>query len=501
MLWLVRRAMNNWGLLLASVMGLLAFGAMAVLDNRTGTLRADSTPSTIAWYFLAFAGFVLALWWAERRDINRIWLWTVPVVFRVLMLTTSPTLSDDVYRYIWDGHVVTEGVNPYTYSISAAELDRYEIPARRLANNPTLASPYLPAAHGIFSAASVALPPKPINLQVLMTLFDLATALVIAKLLVLAGLPDRRIMLYLWNPLVIVELAHGAHIDAAMVFFSLLALLLTLRVPSQTQRRTGTPSSRQPLGSATMSVRRTTMLFGPPVALAVATLIRPIPILLLPAVWGRWTRIQRSVYGATMVVPIAAFGSGFKVGRFGVDGSGYGLGSDSTGTGVFGSVRVYSQHFRFNASFARWLEPLPSFGSIRVDQLIIASLMVVVVVGTWQLATATADTARLLRLSVVPLMGYLLLTPVVHPWYLTVVIALLPFLPPAPKESTDRWLLVAPWLYLAATASLSYLTYEDPSAFAERAWVRNVEWLPTLVLLTSSTFWVFFATQAEKAES
>ncbi|MFT7598436.1 MAG: hypothetical protein ACI8TP_001357 [Acidimicrobiales bacterium] len=180
--------------------GLVAYLALAILDNRTGTLRGSSTQSTVVWFLVAFAGFVMALVAAELRGISRRWLWAVPIIFRLIMLTTQPTLSDDVYRYIWDGHLVTEGVSPYRYPISAPELDPYEIPARRLANNTDLASPYLPTAHAVFTATSVLLPQRPLSLQLVMTAFDIGAAVVLMRLLALAGLPGHRVMLYLWEP-------------------------------------------------------------------------------------------------------------------------------------------------------------------------------------------------------------------------------------------------------------------------------------------------------------
>jgi hypothetical protein len=97
----------------------------------------------------------------------------------------------------------------------------------------------------------------------------------------------------------------------------------------------------------------------------------------------------------------------------------------------------------------------------------------------------------------VPVMAYIALTPVFHPWYLMLLLALAVFLPPAKGECGDRWLLVTPWLYLAAASVLSYLTYRDPAAFAELTWVTRAEWWPTLALLAISGFWTFFAVQAE----
>ena len=52
----------HWGLAVSVSLGLVAYGAMARLDMREGTLRDRFTSQTIAWYLLAFAGFILALW-------------------------------------------------------------------------------------------------------------------------------------------------------------------------------------------------------------------------------------------------------------------------------------------------------------------------------------------------------------------------------------------------------------------------------------------------------
>ena len=76
---------------------------------------------------------------------------------------------------------------------------------------------------------------------------------------------------------------------------------------------------------------------------------------------------------------------------------------------------------------------------------------------------------------------------IVHPWYLLVVVAFLPFLAPGEGEDVRRWWHVAPWLYLSGALVLSYLTYRDPLAFGELPWVRVVEWVPSVVLLGVAT--------------
>ena len=450
----------HWGLALATAIGVLAYAGLVVIDQRHGTLRAEHVPSSIGWYLVAFGGFAVAVWWNERSPIDRRWLWAVPIVFRLLLFTTEPTLSDDVYRYLWDGHLVTEGVNPYSNVINAAELDPYEIPARRLANNENLSSPYLPAANGVFGLAAALLPSNPLSMQVVMTLFDLGAAVLITKLLAIAQLPARRVLLYLWNPLVIIETAHAAHLDAFMIFLALAALVLAFKP--------GRPSE-----------------YGSPVVFSLAVLTRPIPLLLAPVLFWRWTWPQRLLAVATSVALVVPFG---------FSPAGFGLGDTTTGRGVFGSARVYSQDFRFNAGIAHWLEN--SIGR-SASGAIVAIAMAVVGVITWLLARRAASPRALLRLSVLPLIAYVTLTPVLHPWYLTILLVMLIFVTPAATEGADRWLLLAPWFYLAAASPLSYLTYRNPDAFAELGWVRWVEWYPSLALLVFTTFWVFFAVQAE----
>lgn len=451
---------SHRGLLLAAAVSLAAYVALALIDRGNGTLRAEHVVGSAGWYIVAFVGFGIAVFANERNEFDRRWLWALPVVFRLLMLTTEPTLSDDVYRYLWDGHLVAEGVNPYSFAINASELDPFEISARRLANNETLSSPYLPAAHGLFGLSAALLPSDPLTMQLVMTLFDLASAAIVVRLLALAELPSRRVLLYLWNPLIIIETAHAAHLDAFMIFLVLAALLAGLSKPARSTS---------------------------PVLLALAVLTRPIPGLLTPVLWWRWGwrgRIAFAVTGMALVVP------------FGFGPSGFGLSGESSGTGVFGSARVYGQEFRFNAVVATWLEDLTG---ATVARVVTAAVMGGVLLITLRRAKA-ADSARdLLRLGTLPLMAYVLLTPVLHPWYLSVLLVMLVFVAPGDREGGDRWLLLVPWAFLAAASPLSYLTYRDPEAFGELDWVRAAQWYPTIVLLVFTSFWVFFAVQAEPA--
>jgi hypothetical protein len=435
---------------------LLAYGGMAAVHAQYGTLRAGATPLTLAWYGLALAGYAAAVVWAERR--RAFWpaaLWGGAIAFRLLLLFTTPTLSDDVYRYLWDGHVTAHGVNPYAYAIDSSALDYLDSPARALANHRWMASPYLPAAQLLFWAMAILFPPESLPVQAAMILVDLLTAALLAHLLRRAGLPPYRLLLYLWHPLVVVEVAHGAHLDAWMTLLMLLAVWLTF--------------SPKPGNLST---------WGAPAALAAATLTKFLPALLLPALLWRWRWSQRGLYAALVTAALLPFGLT----------AGWGLTGPLDGMGLFGAMRVYADQWNFNSGLFHGLEVglLPWLG-VTNPTLWTKRLMGLALLGTlavmWRLTPHAPTLRASLRGLAVPFMAYLLLTPTVHPWYALPALAFVPFLPPAAGEANRRWLTALPWLYLGAALPLSYLTYLDPLDFRELAWVRLAQWLPLWGLL------------------
>jgi len=112
-------------------------------------------------------------------------------------------------------------------------------------------------------------------------------------------------------------------------------------------------------------------------------------------------------------------------------------------------------------------------------------LLLVVLAVVWRAARSRHEPRAVLRLMALPFMAYILLTTTVHPWYLLILLAFLPFCSPGAGESSQRWWLLVPWLYLSGVLVLSYLTYLTPHEFRELVWVRLVEWLPTWGLLVA----------------
>lgn len=193
--------------------------------------------------------------------------WALPVILafaalmRILPLVTPPSLSSDVYRYVWDGRVQAHGINPYLYIPSAPELMELRDEAvyskmNRADSAPTI---YPPVAQLIFAATGQVLP-SVFGIKLVMVLFEALGIGVMLRLLRLAGLPQSRVLIYAWNPLAVWEYAGNGHIDAANIGFVALALLA---VAARRQALVG-------------------------VALTAAILCKFLPVVLFPAFWRRW---------------------------------------------------------------------------------------------------------------------------------------------------------------------------------------------------------------------
>ena len=67
-------------------------------------------------FFLFFSCFALTFIVSKKLSLNEILFFGIS--FRLVLLFAYPWLSDDFYRFIWDGLVIGENINPYEYTPS-----------------------------------------------------------------------------------------------------------------------------------------------------------------------------------------------------------------------------------------------------------------------------------------------------------------------------------------------------------------------------------------------
>jgi hypothetical protein len=320
-----------------------------------------------------------------------------------------------------------------------------------------MASPYLPAAQAVFAFVYRMAPESALGFQALALLFDLLTGVLVIDLLRHLRRPVLWAAVYLWNPLVIVESAHGAHVDSWMIFCLVAAVWALLAARER---------------SRWLSV----------VALAVGTLVKPVPALLLPLFVRRWGWRLSGLYLLLCLLVLWPFAL-------------------EAGWGVFGASRIYAAQWNYNSSLFHWTEV--ALGGVRgapqaapdenvwpsgMAKVLVAAALAIVGLRVWRRASPSLGDGCWVRLAVVLLGAYILLTTTVHPWYVAVVLPFLPFLLSGGEgervSSRQAW----PWLYLAGAVMLSYMTYRDPANLRDYPWVRVIEYVPFYLLLGWATW-------------
>ena len=363
----------------------------------------------------------------------------VCVLIRGTLLLTPPTLSDDVFRSVWDARVLSSGVNPYAFPPSASEL----APLRDdqiwpRVNAKEQRTPYPPLAEAIGAAAYAALPERTLAFQALAAGMDVLGAALLAWFLRRVGEDPRRALVLAWSPAGAVHFAHSGHNDSIMVVGMIGAVLLL-----------------------TFGRRWAAMA-----ALAGATMVKAVPALAVPS-FARLTGWRGAVPWA---LTCALFAAPF-------------LGA---GPAVLSGLLEEGSEAQFNDSI-HWLVGRAgsevSGASVGPAAGVVSVLPLLLAVGA--LATRATTPLAVLIASCRALGGYVLVAAVVQPWYVTwiaplVAVTIRSGRGPMPFALTDG----LGWLWFGGAVALSELTYGQESA----PWpvIRAVEYLPLYGILSAS---------------
>ena len=176
-------------------------------------------PETIALLLAAGLLYVIAAYIVEQYRLGRAALVVIlgaGLAFRFIALSIEPTLSSDVYRYQWEGRVQRANINPFTAHPEALRHLALEDPAHPLDTGRTTPTLYPPLSEWSFSWVKT-IP----GYKWLYTGLDVASWAVLLLLLKKLKQPLTRVLMYAWNPGVVVAFAMCGHHDS----LAILALL------------------------------------------------------------------------------------------------------------------------------------------------------------------------------------------------------------------------------------------------------------------------------------
>ena len=173
----------------------------------------------------------------QRFKSNIAFLTYLAFGFRAIFILAIPNLSQDFYRFIWDGRIILEGINPYLFTVEhyinqgkfpvaeALELraGMGDLNASHYTNYPPINQLCFIIA-GLFASKSIL--GSVVVLRLLIIAADFGTLHFGKKLLEKLKLPAHNIFWYILNPFIIIELTGNLHFEGVMIFFLVWSLYL-----------------------------------------------------------------------------------------------------------------------------------------------------------------------------------------------------------------------------------------------------------------------------------
>ena len=316
----------------------------------------------------------------------------ISVGLRAALLFAFPNLSDDIYRFLWDGHLIDQGINPYVYTPTewmetlTEKETIYHFLYPRL-NSPDYYSIYPPVCQGIFAFCAKmgfgSIYWSAVVMKVIFLVAETTTIYFLLKIVRFLHIPQQRVLLYALNPLILIEFAGNLHFEAIMIMFLTMAMWFYLRQRSK--------------------------MFSMSMAMAIGTKL--LPLMFLPFFLRRF-RKNKLLVGfllllATLMLLFLPFVSRELITNLGT------------------SINLYFQKFEFNASIyylIRWLGYRTRGYNIIETAGPILSFIAFSVIIYLAAMERPKKMQHVFRVLLLAFTSYLFLSTTIHPWYLGIPI-------------------------------------------------------------------------------
>lgn len=212
---------------------LVLIGVLCYYTFAHHLLRTDF-PKLIALFATLFVVFYKLI---QFEKWNYRFLLFTGILFRIVFLFAAPNLSQDFYRFVWDGQLIINSINPYLYIPD----DLIQYPNLGIPNAITLHegmgalsarhySNYPPLNQLLFSIAALlggkSILGALVAMRVMIIMADMGIFYFGRKLLKNLNQSPQMIFWYFLNPLIIIELTGNLHFEGVMLFFFILSMYL-----------------------------------------------------------------------------------------------------------------------------------------------------------------------------------------------------------------------------------------------------------------------------------
>uniref|UniRef100_UPI00404A83B3 polyprenol phosphomannose-dependent alpha 1,6 mannosyltransferase MptB n=1 Tax=Flavobacterium sp. TaxID=239 RepID=UPI00404A83B3 len=354
--------------------------------------RTQFVNLALSFTILFYCGYKLL----QLEKDNFKFLVVVVFLFRLIFLLATPNLSQDFYRFIWDGRMILEGMNPYlhvpndlmvqeNFKLSQADelfLGMGNLSASHYSNYP-------PINQLIFFITSWFGNQSTLTSVVVMRIFiilsDLGILFFGSRLLSYLKLPKANIFLYLLNPLVILELTGNLHFEGVMSCFL--------------------------MGSFYFLMKEKWIVAAVLLSLSIATKL--LPLLLLPLFFSYFGWKKSFVFYALVIGLNALYFSPFL--------------SEALFENYTKTIGLWFTNFEFNASIYFVVREIGFyFVGYNIIQTTgkIMPFVVFLFILYRTFFTKNATISDLILNALIVLSFYLFLSTTVHPWYVINLILL-----------------------------------------------------------------------------
>ncbi len=394
-------------------------------------------PYVITLYGGLFLLYAYSIIMVRRHSFHWRDIIVLGVLLRFILIFSFPNLSDDIYRFIWDGRLMHLGIHPLSYTPSQIITEGllhsdYLKELYPLLNSPDYFTIYPGFCQLIFYLSAMGENPILSSIIIKSGLFlaECGSIYFLYKILTINKWYKSNVIIYALNPLVIIEICGNVHFEGFMVFFLLGGIYFVLM-------------ERYALSGVMWS-------------LSIASKLLPLMFLPLVLVYlynkrVGWFSFLGSLVVSTLILFVPLFAS-LDVNHF------------------LSSIDLYFQKFEFNASLyyvfrtiGQWITGYNQIAVIGPSLSIIAMLMILAYAFRYYI-NKWIDGERLVDMMLYSFLTYLLLSTTVHPWYLALPLCLCALRP-------RIWVMV--WSFLIL---LSYSTYASPS-FQQNYWLIALEYL------------------------
>ena len=395
-------------------------------------------------YSLTFLSFIVLY---KNETISEKQLFGLGILFRLLFLFGMPFWSQDFYRFIWDGNLIVDGINPYLNTpnqiINSTTINNAQelyskmgtLSASHYSNYPPINQLFFAVSsffgnHSIFISALV--------LKLIIIVSDIGIYHYGRKILFFLNHNPRKIFLYFLNPLIIIELTGNLHFEGVMLCCFAIGLFLFLK-------------DKWMLAA---------------VFIAVSISIKLLPLLLLPFFYQK-LGFKRSVYFYSIVIGISAVTFvPFLTPK---------LFSNYTET-----IGLWFTNFEFNASIYYIVREIGYY--VKGYNIIgivgkITPIITVLIILFFALFKTNKKPINLFSNSLIALSVYFFISTTVHPWYGVNLVFLTLF---------TRFKFPIIWSYLIV---LSYFAYSQ-MPFKENYILLFIEYTSVFGVLAYELFFI-----------